>query len=258
VKLVDEKTISRGMVRVEPGEDLIDALEALAQAAGWRDGYVTGAGVLELVELANGPDGSTTTLENAELASLSGRIAYEHDRAVARLRATVIVEGTLHCGRIVAAMTGQLLLVVEAVGDGAATEAAGATRTTTNMEAARPGSPPESPSASTGLSRVEADSPRSATKPVSQTFSTKPIPKRLPSSPGNRDENPEVEPGDLLTHPQLGICEVVGDDASGGTRIRVPSGRVRVLRLDALQVLAGEKDEQGRTVFQVAGPRRRY
>ncbi|RLB45224.1 MAG: hypothetical protein DRI90_28670, partial [Deltaproteobacteria bacterium] len=87
--LVDEQAISRGMVRVEPGEDLIEALEALAQAAGWRDGYVTGAGVLELVELASGPDGATDTLENAELASLSGRIAHENNQAVARLRATV-------------------------------------------------------------------------------------------------------------------------------------------------------------------------
>ncbi len=246
------------MVRVEPGEDLIEALEALAQAAGWRDGYVTGAGVLELVELCTGPDGTTQTLENAELVSLSGRIAYENDRAVAKLRAAVLAGGTLHCGRIVAAMTGQLLSVVEAVGDEPATTATGTGPMTGGEGTAGPASPPGAPAAHPAVSDVEADGSRSATKPLSQTFSAKPIPKRLPSSPGAREENPEVEPGDLLNHPQLGMCEVVGDDESGGTRIRVPSGRVRVLRLDALQVLAGERDEQGRTVFRVAGPRRRY
>ncbi len=256
--LVDEQAISRGMVRVEPGEDLIEALEALAQAAGWRDGYVTGAGVLELVELASGPDGATDTLENAELASLSGRIAHENNQAVARLRATVLVDGTLHCGRIVAAMTGRLLLVVEAVVAQPAKVAADLGGATGSVDAAASTPPAVPPAIRPSANSTEAHAARSATKPLSQTFSTKPIPKRLPSSPGARDENPEVEPGDLLNHPQLGMCEVVGDDESGGTRIRVPSGRVRVLRLDALQVLAGEKDEQGRTVFRVAGPRRRY
>jgi len=67
----------------------------------------------------------------------------------------------------------------------------------------------------------------------------------------------EVEPGDFLQHPQLGFCEVVADDDSGGTRIRVPSGRTRVLRLDALHLLAPETDEEGRRVFTVTGPRRR-
>jgi len=248
------------MIRVEPGEDLVAALETLARAAGWRDGFVTGAGHLDLVELAVGSDGSTRTMENAELTALSGRIAIEADgRAVVRLQAAVYAAGSPYSGRILAAVTGELLLVVEAVlGDpavGTATTSDGHGGSTPPPTSASPTErTPTPPTAPTRAS----DAPRSATKPLSQTFRAKPIPKRVPSSPGAEGENPEVEPGDLINHPQLGMCEVVGEDESGGTRIRVPSGRVRVLRLDALRVLAGETDEEGRTVFRVAGPRRRY
>ena len=70
-------------------------------------------------------------------------------------------------------------------------------------------------------------------------------------------EVPIANPGDYLDHPQLGLCEVVGDDDSGGTKIRVPSGKLRVLRLDALRVNPAERDDEGRKVFKIVGPRRR-
>ena len=71
------------------------------------------------------------------------------------------------------------------------------------------------------------------------------------------EEIPEPQTGELLVHPQLGTCTVVGDDDSGGIRVRVPSGHVRVLRLDALRVAPATTDEQGRRVYQILGPRRR-
>src|SRR5262245_3798915 len=102
------------MVRAEPGEDLVESLQAIAQAAGWREAFVTGAGVFDLVELAIG-DSEVVTLERAELVSLAGRITREAGRAVVDLRASLLAGGRLVSGRIVAAMTGQVILTVDAI-----------------------------------------------------------------------------------------------------------------------------------------------
>jgi predicted DNA-binding protein with PD1-like motif len=251
VQLVDPKAVARGLVRVSPGEDLVESLQALARVAGWQEALVTGAGQLDLVELAI--DAGTVTLENAELAALSGRIVRRDGGHVdVVLRATVMVEGALRCGRIVAAMTGGLVLAVDAVLEAATVQRAA------QPVPARPSANRTTPSPAPAVAESDDDGARSATKPLSQSFTTRPVVQR-PTSPAfaSIDENnPEVEPGDVIDHPQLGLCEVVGDDGSGGTRIRMISGRVRVLRLDALRVLPGLEDDTGRLVFRVAGPRR--
>ncbi|MSP24958.1 MAG: hypothetical protein EXR75_07285 [Myxococcales bacterium] len=74
---------------------------------------------------------------------------------------------------------------------------------------------------------------------------------------GEPDYSDDVVAGDVLEHPQLGACEVMGDDPSGGTRVRMPSGRVGVLRLETLRLLAPTDDSTGRQVYRVAGPRKR-
>jgi len=104
---------------------------------------------------------------------------------------------------------------------------------------------------------IEPPAPLSAPKPPSRTFRTRPIPRRIPSRP-NADWDDDVAPdeGDYLRHPQLGLCKVEGTDERGGTIIVVPSGRRRTLHLDALKVLPGEDDDEGRHVFKVVGPRR--
>ena len=254
MQLVDPEAVARGLIRVSPGEDLIEALQALARVAGWREALVTGAGDLDLVELAVADgSGGTVTLENAELASLSGRIVLTDGGGVeVVLRATVLAEGGLRCGRIVAAMTGGLVLAVDAVVE--PSSAASATPSAPRASVSR-----TTPSPAPVAVEPSDEGARAASKPLSQSFTTRPIVQRptTPAFSGDGDEdNPEVEPGDVLDHPQLGLCEVVGDDGSGGTRIRMVSGRVRVLRLDALRVLAGEEDADGRLVFRVAGPRR--
>jgi hypothetical protein len=227
---------------------LIESLEALSRAAGWREAVVTGAGTLDLAELELGSE--TITVEKAELLSLSGRIVFLGDGPKVSLCATVMVGDTVKSGRIAAAMTGGLTLVVDAIhmpsGGGASVPASSSSTTS-------PSPRPVVPSAPTGVS---------ANKPPSQSFSNKPL-VRPPTRRNfdlddeDHDENPIVNTGDFLQHPQLGLCEVVGYDGSGGTKIRLSSGKVRVLKLEALRVLAGQTDEEGRMVFRVAGPRRR-
>jgi predicted DNA-binding protein with PD1-like motif len=106
VQLIDERAISRGMVKVESGEDLVESLQALASAAGWVDAMVSGAGTLELVELMTAA-GQSETLEEAELLSLSGRIHVGPEgKRLVTLRASVMAAGAVHVGRITAALTG--------------------------------------------------------------------------------------------------------------------------------------------------------
>jgi predicted DNA-binding protein with PD1-like motif len=257
VHLVEQKGIARGIVRAEPGEDLVESLQAIAQAAGWREAFVTGAGVFDLVELAIG-DSEVVTLERAELVSLAGRISREAGLAVVDLRASLLAGGRLVSGRIVAAMTGQVILTVDAITGEPAQAHPQAAPQRIERSPAPPMASASLTSASPPTPRMggPADGERSATKPLSQSFTTRPVVPRI-ALPADDPDNPAVDPGDYLDHPQLGLCEVVGDDNAGGTRIRVPSGRVRVLRLDALRVLPSDVDAEGRTVYKIAGPRRR-
>jgi predicted DNA-binding protein with PD1-like motif len=238
VELVDDKAIARGMIRVAPGEDLVESLKVVAHAAGWEEAFVTAAGVLELVEIQRG--GRTVTLENAEVTSLAGRVARSGGEVEVALRAVLTVGDELISGRVEAAMAGDLVMVVDAILARASVSAP-----------VRP-APVERPPAE----RASA----SALTPPSQQFRARPIarPVSAPDPADEEDEeNPMVDVGDVLVHPQLGRCEVVGHDAGGGTQVRLSSGKVRVLRLDALHVLAGEEAEEGHMTFKVAGPRRR-
>jgi hypothetical protein len=101
----------------------------------------------------------------------------------------------------------------------------------------------------------------SASQPLSESFSTKPkvhkIERKVEVFDDEDDDIVDPQAGEFLAHPQLGLCEVVGDDDSGGVRVRVPSGHVRVLRLDALRIAAATRDEEDRQVYKVIGPRRR-
>ncbi len=239
--LVEDSAVARGMIRVETGEDLIVALEKLAAAAGWTEAFVTGAGALEMVELARG--GETMTFDNAQLSSLSGRIVRRGDRCEAALQTTFLAGGTVQAGRIVAAITGELLLVVDAA----------IAKARPKVEPPRERLKSEAP--------VDSDDERAATRPLSQSFTTKPvIVPRGQAEASEEDSNDhwmDVEAGDTLEHPQLGACEVVGEDESGGMRVRIASGRICVLRLDTLEVRAPSTSPEGQRTFRVAGPKRR-
>jgi hypothetical protein len=153
----------------------------------------------------------------------------------------------------VAAVAGPLTLLLDAV----ASEAAAAPKVHRRPRAPSLSQPPPPPPPPFG----DPDGARAATQPLSQSFTTKPVVQRLPAAGSGGDDVEDaiavVDPGDFIDHPQLGRCEVVGDDGSGGTRVRVASGRVLVLRLDALRVLPASVEPDGRHVYKVAGPRRR-
>ena len=245
--LVEESAIVRGMIRVESGDDVIQSLEAIAFAAGWTEVFVTGAGILDLVEIGNGI--TTTALEKAEIVSLSGRVARGAGRAEARLMVQVFANGQVHSGRIHAALGGDALLVVDAALAGAKRANIGAPPT--RMVAAAPAPPPE-----------PAPAPRGSAPGLLSGIGAK-----LPLVPiargelalGDDDEEfwSEVAAGDLLEHPQLGSCDVLGEDESGGMRVRIGSGRVCVLRLDTLEIKQPTEDEAGRKIYRVVGPKRR-
>jgi predicted DNA-binding protein with PD1-like motif len=249
LRLVDAEAIARGIIRVEPGEDVIASLESLAAAAGWEEAIVSGAGALELCELATGP-GDTVTFENADLVSLAGRIGRREGGVEVVLRAALATTAGLRSGRILAAVAGRLTLIVDAVLVEPAPRAA--------PKRARGPSMSQPPPPPAQMGEQEA---RAATQPLSQGFTTKPVAQRLPATGSSVDDDEDtiavVDNGDYIDHPQLGRCEVVGDDGSGGTRVRVASGRVLVLRLDALRILPASVEADGRHVYKVAGPRRR-
>ncbi len=244
MKLFDENAIARGLVRVEPGEDLIAALEGLAFAAGWREAFVTGAGVLDLIELDIG--GEVRSFERAELLSLSGHIVRREARAEARLLVQVLVEGASHAGRLVAAVTGPLLLVVEA--------ALLPSARSVGVPAVSAPKPPTAPSPETSSAR--------SSSPAGGAPGAKPVVaplRRADASPVEEADEywMEVVAGDWIDHPQLGRGEVVGDDESGGARVRIASGRLCVLRLDTLEVAAPVETPEGQRLFRIVGPKRK-
>ncbi|MBI4955575.1 MAG: DUF296 domain-containing protein [Myxococcales bacterium] len=243
MRLVDADAISRGIIRTDPGEDLLAALATLARAAGWEEALVSGAGVLELCELAVAP-GDATTLENAAVTSLAGRITRREGGVEVALHATVLAAGEAKSGLIVAAVTGPLSLVVDAIVGRQAVTAR-----------ARP-APLPSPPAAPAPRPVQAESP--AAPPVALGFGPIPVPKRPPAPVPDEDEGgiEVVNAGDLLDHPQFGLCAVLGDDPSGGTRVRTPAGRMLVLRLEALRILPAATDAEGHHTYKVVGPRR--
>lgn len=267
------------MIRGERGEDLLGALEQIATLAGWQDAYVTGTGDFALVELANE---AADTFEDARILTLSGRIRRRAGSTMLELHASVEVDGQVHAGRIEAALCGQVLLVVDAVVPASARPKAVPHRSASPRES-RPGASRSGASRPlAGAATSPAASPRRAAATPSAAGRPSPAGTGRSSSPALRRDRPklqppkrhqpaenfdededdddaylEVEPGDFLQHPQLGLCRVVGDDNSGGTRITVDGGRIRVLRLDTMIVRSAKVDAEGRRVFPVIGPRKR-
>jgi hypothetical protein len=244
VHLVDESAIARGMVRVEPGDDVLGALEALAFAAGWREAHVSGAGRFDLVELVQGDE--TSSLEHAEIVTLNGLVVRSEARAEARLFAQLFADGRVHVGRVVAALGGEALLVVDASVARSAKPVARETRSRPVVPTAEPVPPSRGSSPGLGSGLVA----KPMLLPVGRA-------EAAAAADDVEEHWAEVASGDVLIHPQLGTCDVVGEDESGGMRVRIASGRICVLRLDTLEIAAPNPDASGRSVYRVIGPKRR-
>ncbi len=252
MQAIGENSIVRGMIRVEAGEDLVSALESLAFVAEWREALVTGTGSLDLLELEVGTE--IVSLERAEVLSFNGHIVRGDARTVARINVQVLAGGRVYAGRIVQALTGPGLLAVEAV-------LATAVRVPVVAKAAPPAAvePVRARKPEVAVSVARPSSPGFA---GALSFGQVPVvvPRGRVDPSLDRAEDEywiEVAAGDWLDHPQLGRGEVVGDDESGGMRVRIQSGRVCVLRLDTLEVAAPVQESDGRRVFRVLGPKRR-
>jgi len=266
--------ISRLMLEIEPGQALIETLVALAAVEGWPRAFVQLSGALDLVEIAL-PSGETEMYESVDVLTLTGHVDGACSPPAVKVHALFMTPEGLRGGEVRAAMTGKMLLVVDAPTERAPATVSSASSTSPRVSQARPAASPApaavtraapakpSPRPQAGRNSprpYEPGTSRAASKPLSQSFSTKPQVHKIARKVEVFDDDEEiVEPqtGEMLAHPQLGLCEVVGDDDSGGVRVRVPSGHVRVLRLDALRVAPGTTDEQGRRVYKILGPRRR-
>ncbi len=266
--------ISRLMLEIEPGQDLLETLVALAAAEGWPRAFVQLSGRLDLVEVAL-PSGETEMYESVDVLTLSGHVDGACSPPALKLHALFMTPEGLRGGELCAAMTGKMLLVVDAPTDRGPATVNSAGSVAPGVSQARPAASPvpaavTRPASAKPSPRPEAgrNSPRpyvpgtsrAATKPLSQSFSTKPQVQKIARKVEVFDDDEEiVEPqtGEWLAHPQLGLCAVVGEDDSGGVRVRVRSGHVRVLRLDALHVAPATTDEEGRRVYKILGPRRR-
>ncbi|MEM1031153.1 MAG: hypothetical protein AAF928_06195 [Myxococcota bacterium] len=247
MELVDDNTIVRGMVRVQSGEGLIDVVRALATTAGWVEALVTGAGVFDLVELERAE--GAATYETAEILSLSGRVVRRPEGLDVTLRAMVLVDGRVEAGRILAAMTGGMTLLVDAVAAPSAARAPG--KGSGSVRAPEPVVPAVTPSSPR---RIPSAAPSTPARPPLKPLAP---PRRGPGGDGPEEhENPIIDDGDVLNHPQLGRLLVVGDDASGGVKVRVDGGKIKVLRLDALHIETEPVIEaDGTRCFTIAGPR---
>ncbi len=117
MRIAEEFSVTRQILRAQGGEDLLPALAALALAEQWSEVVVSGAGVFELVELAtpSAADGATKVLADAELLALSGTIRAGEPEPTIVLRAAVSAAGTIDSGRIIAAVVSELSLVLDVV-----------------------------------------------------------------------------------------------------------------------------------------------
>lgn len=291
MQVLDHPAIVQAVIVLEQGEALLELLPVLAADRGWAQGLVRGAGRFALIELAR-EAGEITMAEDAAILSLTGSLGgpihavvlaggqVHSGRVVASIAEEVLLEITAVAPEIAADAPLHRPPAqppppappseppppeppakpppsepppVELPADPPPVDRL-AEPPPLVLEPAAPkptGQAPSSPSVP-GPVRHDTSPPLSAPKPPSQSF-RRPIARKLHR---RREHDPIPEAGDYLSHPQLGLCRVEGDDGSDGTIITSPSGRRRVLKLDALRVQPAETDDEGRRVFQIMGPRR--
>jgi uncharacterized protein len=274
----ESRHVRRFVIRLEPGEDVVASLARLAKSELYRAGWVRGRGLLEWAELSSfdgderalraarrieGPLG--VTFEGA-LAMYLGEPAFSIDAVVSRER-----DGVPHAlgGRLTQAASLAVECVVEVFEDARlerqedetlgvpvwrtgdrvpGVPARGRAPTVAAIEPTAPSpvatvaSPPPAPAA--------APEPRPAPT-ATAALSWAAVAAVSEAAPRVRDDEPrEPKRGDFVEHRQFGLCRVEGEDPDGGTRVRLPSGARKVLRLDVMEVLPPRR-EADRVVFPV-------
>lgn len=273
----ETRHVRRFVVRLEPGEDLVASLTRFAQADLYRAGWVRGRGLLEWAELASwdGEDrafrsakrieGPLTIAFEGTLAMRLGEPTFELDGVVSRER-----EGIPHAlgGRITQASTLSIECVIEVFEDvrlerqedstlglpvwrtgeripGVAARARAVVADPRPVERTSPAKPPVSKPPEPAIEPPAIAAPAA---PAISWAAVAAISKSAPEPVA--DEPSEPQRGDFVEHRQFGLCRVEGEDPDGGTRIRLPSGARKTLRLDVMEVLPPRR-EAGRVVFPV-------
>lgn len=276
----ESRHVRRFVIRLEAGEDVVASLGRLAKGELYRAGWVRGRGLLEWAELASfdgqeralraarrieGPLG--VTFEGA-LAMHLGEPAFTIDAVVSRER-----DGAPHAlgGRLIQGSSLAIECVLEVFEDARLERqdddtlgiavwrtgdrvpgVAARGRAAAAPEPPRPAAAPPAPAPVPALAPAPAPALAPAPAPAPATpVSWATVAAVSNATPRTADE-PSLEPrkGDWVEHRQFGLCRVEGEDPDGGTRVRLPSGSRKVLRLDVMEVLPPRR-EADRVVFPV-------
>jgi uncharacterized protein len=285
---VFESTRVRRLVgRLDRGDNLPEALVALARTHEVTAAWVRGLGALEWVELCE-YDQHTQRYRPGkridrpcELLSLEGNLSMKGGEPFAHVHVTVSWESgdgiavagghlvaaqvfacelslecydDLHLAREWDAATGLSLWADEGASDGAPSETPEPTGISWSHVAAVSSQPPPEPrvtTARTGRRRGHVPTGKLPPAPRPQ-----PLPERRRMSEDEFLEERQPERGDFIEHRQFGLCRVDGEDAEGGLLIRLPSGVRKVIRLEMLRVEA-PRHQDGRRIFSVRPRTRR-
>jgi predicted DNA-binding protein with PD1-like motif len=279
--IVFESRKSRRIVlRLEPGEELVAAIESLAKRSQIRAAWVRGLGSLSSLELdrhdalRREPDPPRRIDGPCDLLALEGNVSLAGGTPIALLHVVVArASGEVLGGRLRSANVFHAELVMECFDDVALTRAhddatglavwigASDSPEAEEEEEEEERIPAVSWADVAAISAapvvpqkraVQKQKPRSDPTPA---FRPPPIPDKRRTSEEEYLETVLPERGDWIEHRQFGLCRVDREDDEGGLVIRLPSGIRKTIKLDYMDVGA-PRHEGERRVFPVR-PRRR-
>lgn len=274
MNVVESRRVRHLVLRAELGEALPDALTRGLDEAEVKAGWVSGTGVLEMVELASiDPERPRLVrhVGGAVLAvSLQGSVATEGGETTVRLRATLAREGVLGLetfgGEIVSARVIACDLVVTAFDDlslgrqvdeqtgmtalVATTRAQAAQLRSVVAEPARAAAPTVASAPVAAPAAAHSPAPPPAPLPM-ETSSSAMAPLVRPTKPQEEQLEAYPEVGDLVSHFHFGECEVISSD---GERIRLrqeKDSRVREVALTMLKIESPTVAPSGKRHFRL-------
>jgi predicted DNA-binding protein with PD1-like motif len=228
------------VVRVEPGESLVESLREVARTREVLEGHVSGFGVLRsaTIDLPAASGGRTDAfpLEGPfEILALAGKVASREGEPVVEVSAQLarVTDTGLGCvgGRVVDAFAEEVELMIVALDES----------TEHRRERGRPSTAirEEAPSVA-GWAAVAAASEAAESMPVDG--------QGAPPKPAGGRHVPAR--GEFIDHKVFGICRVEAVKPDGTMIIKLETGRRKQLKLDALEILA-PKTGGNRVIYPV-------
>jgi predicted DNA-binding protein with PD1-like motif len=284
VIVFESKKSRRILVRLERGEELVAAIESLAERERIGAAWIRGIGTLEWVELdrhdqarrkAEPPqrfdlpcdvlslEGNVSTLNEQPRAVLHAAIARRTDNGLDVIGGRVRRGGVFHIELAIEAFDDVSLARERDEATGLALwaeQGEQSSRALVREREPEPEEAEESPSdlvswadvarASTQPVVPERSHKRKPSEPPNAPFKPPPIPDRRRSTEDEFLSQVLPERGDFIEHRQFGLCKVDREDEEGGLIIRLPSGIRKTIKLDFMDV--GEPRTEGtRRIFPV-------